>query len=135
MKRLTLAIAGFAALSTGAIARSDTDYPHRDWGQVATLDMSLVEATACIARELNRTGDASVLPVEGGNDIDFAVRPMWGPKMEPWETFKIRSEGGTTTLRVFYRHPVKQKGVSKDVSRLQKQCLRVLNVAQSSAPE
>lgn len=90
--------------------------------------MSLIDATTCIARELNRTGDATVLPVEDGNDIDFAVRPMWGPKMEPWETYKVRAENGLTTLKVFYRHPIKQKAVSKDVVRLQKQCLKVLKI-------
>lgn len=130
MKHL-ITLAGFVILSTPALARSDTDYPHRDWGQVATLDMAVVEATACIARELGRKGDAVVIPMEGGNDIDFAVRPMWGPKMEPWETYKVRSESGVTTLRVFYRHPVKRDGVGKDVARLQKQCLRVSKVEQA----
>lgn len=127
MKHL-IALAGFAVVTAPALARSDTDFPHRDWGQVATLDMTVAEATACIARELSRNGDALVIPVDGGNDIDFAVRPMWGPKMEPWETFKLRSTDGITTLRIFYRHPVKKGGVSKDVARFQKHCLRVRRI-------
>ncbi len=114
--------------SAPASARSDTDYPHRDWGHVATLDMTIADATTCIARELNRNGDALVLPVEGGNDVDFTVHVPWGKKMEPWETFKLRSSGGVTTMRVFYRHPVRQNGVGKDVARLQKRCLKVKSI-------
>lgn len=129
MKALALLLAGFAALvMSQASARSDTDYPHRDWGQVATLDMSLTDATACIVRELNRNSDTSVIPVEGGNDIDVAPHLMWGPKPEPWNTYKLRNVGGVTTLRVFYRHPVKQKTVSKDVAKLQKYCLKIRQI-------
>ncbi|WP_311271033.1 hypothetical protein [Sphingobium sp. WCS2017Hpa-17] len=128
---MKLVIATFScfgiAIAAPSLARSGTDYPHRDWGRVLTLDMSTTDATTCIARELNRTGDAVVLPVEGGNDIDFAVRPIWGPKMEPWETYKVRSVNGATTLRVFYRHPMKPKTVAKDVARLQRQCLKILS--------
>lgn len=116
------------AAPSAAFGRSDTDYPHRDWGKVVTLDMNITEATACLARELNRRGDALVVPVDGGNDIDFTFHVAWGKKMEPWETFKIRTAGGTTTLKVFYRHPVKQSAVDKDIRRLQKQCLKVRQI-------
>lgn len=126
MKHLAIILAGFVAMP--AMAAPDTDFPHRDWGQIATLDMTVDEATSCIARELNRFGDATVLPMAGGNDIDFAAHPMWGPKMEPWQTFKVRSEDGATKLRVFYRHPVKKASVSKDVTRMQKRCLKVQKI-------
>lgn len=129
MKWPALILAGFALTAS---AEKDTDYPHRDWGQVATLDMSVTEATTCIARFLARKGDAIVLPVEGGNDIDFAVRPMWGPKMEPWESFKVRDEAGVTTLRLFYRHPVRKKGAGKDIDRLVKACLKIRSLTPSS---
>ena len=121
-------VASGIMLATGANAGENTDYPHRDWGKIATLDMTLDEATTCIARELARKGDVVVLPVDSGSDIDFAVRPIWGPKMEPWETFKIRQEAGATTLRLFYRHPVTRKGAGKDVVRLQKRCLKVRSI-------
>jgi len=114
-----------AVVATTASARSDTDYPHRDWGQVMTLDMSVADATACIARELGRRADASVIPAEGGNDIDIAPRGLWGPKSEPWQTYKIRSENGTTVLRAFYRHPVRQGAVTKEVAKLGRRCLKL----------
>ena len=104
------------------------DYPHRDWGQVATLDMTVVDATACIAREQDRRGAVLVLPVEGGNDIDFSIDVAWGKKLDPWVRFKIRSIGDVTTLRVFYRRPYKSNRISKDIERLQKECLRVRNI-------
>lgn len=125
MKHL-IALAGFALVTAPALARSDTDFPHRDWGQVATLDMTVAEATGCIARELDRQGSVLVLPVEGGNDIDFSAGGMFGGSVgEPWERFKVRREGDVTTLRVFYRHPFNQKGVGKAVERLGKRCLRI----------
>ncbi len=127
MFRAALAISA-ALAATPALAGADTDYPHRDWGQVATLDMSLIEATSCITRELNRDGDATVIPADGGSDIDFAVRAAWGPKIEPWLTFKLR-EGEATTLRVFYRRPYSQGKVGKEVARLQERCLRVASIA------
>lgn len=128
MKWPALILAGFVA---SASVGPDTDFPHRDWGQVAMLDMTVADATACIARELNRSGSVLVLPVEGGNDIDFTVNVLWGKKMEPWERFKLRGNGPTSTLSLFYRHPVTQKGVGKDIARLQKKCLRVSSMRPS----
>jgi hypothetical protein len=124
MKRLALIL---TLLASPAAAASDTDYPHRDWGQVATLDMTVPEATACIAREKNRQGGTLVIPVEGGNDIDFraATGFFGGTVNEPWQTFKVRSEGGATTLRIFYRHPFSQERMTKDVARLGRKCLKV----------
>ncbi|WP_293875583.1 hypothetical protein [Sphingomonas sp. UBA978] len=125
MKWPILILAGFAATAS---ADKDTDYPHRDWGHVATLDMSVAEATACIARALDKGGSVLVLPVDGGNDIDYSVDVPWGKRPDAWERFKLRNDGATTTLRLFYRHPVSQKGAGKDVERLKKQCLRVSRV-------
>ncbi|WP_395326936.1 hypothetical protein WBP06_09485 [Novosphingobium sp. BL-8H] len=129
MRTPALLLAGFAALATQASARSDTDYPHRDWGKVVTLDMSVTDATACITREMNRNGDATVIPVDGGSDIDVAPHLMWGPKAEPWQTFKVRDEAGSTTMRIFYRHPVKQGANDKAVAKMAKQCLKVREIS------
>jgi len=115
-----------AVVATTASARSDTDYPHRDWGQVMTLDMTVADATACIARELGRRADAIVIPVDSGNDIDVA--PHTWPKSGPWQSYKVRSVGGATLLRSFYRHPVKSKAIDKEVAKLRSQCLRVSHV-------
>lgn len=94
------------------------------------LDMSLSEATACIAREMNRKGITTILPVEGGNDIDFAMN-TW-PKSEPWQTFKLRQVAGGTSMQIFYRHPITQKRLGSLVERLQKHCLKVRSVAEQS---
>lgn len=123
MKHLAIILAGFAA--TPAIAASDTDYPHRDWGQTLTLDMTTADATACIARTMGRHAEAAVIPMDGGNDIDVAPNSLWGPKLEPWTTFKVREAAGVVTLQVFYRHPIKQSSVGKEVARLEKRCLKV----------
>lgn len=129
MRTPALLLAGFAALATQASARSDTDYPHRDWGKVVTLDMSVTEATACIVREMNRNGSATVIPAEGGNDIDWKAGVMFGGTVgEPWQTFKVRSEAGSTTLRIFYRHPVRLGANDKVVAKMRKQCLKVVKV-------
>lgn len=128
MTRIALSLAAALAFAAPAAARSDTDYPHRDWGQVATLDMSVTDATACIARELNRNGEASVIPADGGNDVDYALRVMFGKKMEPWMTFKLREHDGMATMRIFYRHPFKASGIIKQVERLQKHCLKVASI-------
>lgn len=69
MKRFTIAIASLMAVPTVCFAGNND--PHRDWGRTVELDMSLTDATACIAREMSRKGKVLVLPVEGGNDIDF----------------------------------------------------------------
>ena len=123
MKHLAIILIGFAAVP--AIAAPDTDYPHRPWGTVLTLDMSVSDETACIARTMGRHAEAAVIPMEAGNDIDVAPNSLWGPKLEPWMTFKVREEGGAVTMRAFYRHPVKKSSVSKDVARLEKRCLQV----------
>lgn len=124
--RIVLAVLLIASPAI-ASAKSDTDYPHRDWGKELVLDMSLVEATGCITREKGRQGTATVIPAEGGNDIDFKVAPVLfaGPSGEPWETFKLREANGLTTLKVFYRHPYRQGTISKDVTKLAKKCLRI----------
>ena len=124
--KTTIAIL-LASMSGVATAKTDTDYPHRDWGKELVLDMSLIDATACITREKGRQGTATVIPAEGGNDIDFKVAPVLfaGPSGEPWETFKVRESNGVTTLKVFYRHPYRQATISKDMAKLAKKCLRV----------
>jgi hypothetical protein len=122
MKSFLLVLAGMAL---SASVGPDTDYPHRDWGQVVTLDMTVEAATTCIATTLNRDGDVLVVPVDGGSDIAYTLRKMWGPKGEPWERFKVRGEDGGATLRVFYRHPLSVGKITKHVGKLQKRCLKV----------
>ncbi|ALC12475.1 hypothetical protein [Sphingopyxis sp. 113P3] len=130
MTRAFTMLAASLALSASASARSDTDYPHRDWGQVATLDMSVTEATACITRELSRSGSATVIPADGGNDIDFKASSGFfgGTVNEPWQTFKVREVDGSIVLRVFYRHPVNKKRVAKQVEKMRRHCLKVVNI-------
>lgn len=125
MRTPALLIAGFAAIaSTAAIAGNDD--PHRDWGRTLTLDMSLADATACVAREMSRKGKVLVLPVEGGNDVDFFMGSMLGGSAgDAWERFLLRSSGVATTMTVLYRHPATMKWVNKDVERMSKGCLKV----------
>lgn len=106
------------------MAQSGTDYPHRDWGKVAYLNMTAPEAATCIARELGRSSDTAIVPAENGSDIDVTPRVAWGKKHEPWQTFKVRSEG-VTTLRIFYRHPLRSGRNDKDMRRLRRACLIV----------
>lgn len=126
MKRFAIIVVGFV-LASPSHARSEKDYPHRDWGQVLALDMSVDEATACVAREMNRNGSSTVIPVDGGNDIDVkASAGFFGTVGEPWQTFKIRpAPGKRSTLTASYRHPASHKSISKDVERMGKQCLKV----------
>jgi len=126
MIRTTITLAVFALPFTAQSATPD--YPHRDWGQVATLDMSLMDATTCIARQMNRAGDAAIIPAEGGNDIDWTAHVPWGKKMEPWMTFKVRRANDVTTLRVLYRKPIGPGRVAKDVRKMQKHCLKVIKI-------
>jgi len=128
MKKIVLAL-GAASIATAAYARSDTDYPHRDWGKAATLNMSLADATACIAREMGRRGGIVVIPADGGNDIDYSARTGFGGTVdEPWMRFKLSAEGDITGLRVFYRHPVTRRRIGKDVARMQEYCLKVVSI-------
>jgi hypothetical protein len=79
MKRLTLIIAGLSAIAASpATAQSNSRYPHRDWGKVATLNMSVIDATTCILRVLNRGSTATLIPAEGGNDIDLKPGTILG---------------------------------------------------------
>lgn len=133
--RLSVVLLAAAAALTSSVALAGPDYPHRDWGKVATLDMSLTDATTCIARTLNKRGSVLVLPVDGGNDIDFSVGVAWGNQPDPWERFKLREEEGVTTLRVFYRHPIRRGGVDKDVKRLQKHCLKISRIEATSTQD
>lgn len=130
MIRTTITLAALA-LTPAATAAPDTDYPHRDWGQVATLDMSLSDSAACLTRELARQyGHTLPIQVDGGTDIDAGPGPnMFGVPYEPWLRFKIRNEASATTLRVFYRHPVSQKQVSKLVQKMSKRCLKVRSIS------
>jgi hypothetical protein len=114
------------AVLTGPMAK-DTDYPHRDWGQVATLDMTVAEATACIARQMDREGSVLILPVDGGNDLDYTAGTMFGSVNEPWVRFQVRA-APSTTLRISYRKPVGQKWLRRVMRNFQKSCLRVTNV-------
>lgn len=117
---------GFAINS---LEKKDTDYPHRDWGQIATLNMTPAEAAACIARQLSRDNDR-VLPiaVDGGIDIDAGPEGFFGVVNEPWERYQVRSENGQTTLRVFYRHPANRRNISRVVRRMGTRCLKVIEV-------
>lgn len=128
MIRTIITLAAIFAVTSPALAQNP-DHPHRDWGKVATLDMPLIDATSCIGRELNRAGDAMIVPVEGGNDIDWTAHVPWGKKMEPWMTFQLRGAGDRTILRVLYRRPIGPGRVSKDITKMQKRCLKVESIA------
>lgn len=130
MTWLALILAGFAA--TGS-AEVDKDQPHRDWGQVATLDMSVADATACIIRAKSRGGAATqIIPTEGGNDIDFRASAglFGGAVWKPWITYQLRRSGEGSTLTVLYRHPYRQGGINKDIGNLAKACLRISRQSQ-----
>ena len=128
MKRLAIILAGFATVP--AHAGPDTDYPHRDWGKVAILDMTVAEATACVAREMRRHGPVLSIGAEGGNDIDWTPGGLFqSGGAEPWITFRIRSEHDQTRLRVLYRHPIIAKGVDGYIKKLEKRCLKVARIS------
>lgn len=130
MRTPALLLTGFAALiATTATAGPETDFPHRDWGKIATLDMNQADASACVARAMDREGSVLVLPVDGGNDIDFSPGGLFGATTgEPFLRFKVRGGGSTSSLRVFYRHPIKQKLAGRYVEKLQKRCLKVRQI-------
>jgi hypothetical protein len=90
--------------------------------------MTLADATTCVARTMDREGSVLVLPVEGGNDLDYSAGTMFGGSVnEAWATFAIRG-GQTSTLRISYRHPVNQKWLRRVMRNLQKRCLRVRQI-------
>ncbi|WPZ05664.1 hypothetical protein [Pelagerythrobacter marinus] len=122
---MTRALTLLAALtSTAAIA--GPDYPHRDWGQTLALDMTATEATACMARELDRQGEALIVPAEGGSDIDFSSDAMFGGAVgEPWIRFQIREDDDATTLSALYRHPVNKRWIARVLRNAEKRCLKV----------
>ena len=92
------------------------------------LDMTVIDATACIARELGRSNDILVIPMDGGNDIDIAPHPLWGRKLEPLLTYKLRTAEDFTKLTILYRHPFKPKVIDKDLRSLQRHCLKVTTI-------
>lgn len=125
MKRTVIA-ALTCLIATPALADEDTDYPHRDWGQVATLNMTETEAIACVTRQLSRTyGRVTPIPAEGGTDIEGGPGGgIFGTAHDPWVSYQVRG-GEATTLRVFYRHPLSAKNISRDVRRMSERCLLV----------
>lgn len=111
-------------------AATDTDFPHRDWGKIASLDMPFDEAQACIARELDKTGSVLVLPVDSGSDIDFSIggsilTPNTG---EPYLRFKLRRIEHEITLRAYYRRPLSLKGLNGTVEALGRKCLKIARI-------
>lgn len=131
MTRALLTLAAAMAFAPVAIASPDTDYPHRDWGQVATLDMSLADATTCVTRGIARTYERVItVPVEGGTDIDAGPGGgFFGVAHDPWVRLMVREDAGAVTLRAFYRHPVSRKDVGKIIEKLKKRCLKVASIA------
>jgi hypothetical protein len=129
MKRISLLLALTAAPASAGFGNNS---PHRDWGHTITLDMTLNDAAACIAREMSRHGRVLILPVEGGNDIDFHANAGFATSTEAWETFKLREEGGSVTLRALYRHPFTSTRVDSDVARLGNRCLISAQMGHSS---
>lgn len=119
------ALVGFVAL--GAAQGADTDYPHRDWGQTVTLDMTAPEAAACITRQMARLyGRVIPVPAEGGTDIEGGPGGgFFGTAHDPWVSYQVRSAANVTTLRVFYRHPISQKNIGRDVRRMGAKCLKI----------
>lgn len=128
MKIVTLILLAVAA---PASAKEDTDYPHRDWGQVATLDMTPNEAAACVTRQLSRQfGRVTPVPAEGGTDIEGGPGGgVFGVAHDPWVSYHVRAEGQAATLRVFYRHPVSQKNLTRDVRRMGEKCLKIAKLS------
>lgn len=127
MTRTALSLAAYLAFVPVANAAPETDFPHRDWGKVATLDMTLPDATTCVTRGLARSYARIIpMPAENGTDIDGGPGGgVFGVPADPWVRAKVRQEGDVVTLRMFYRHPVSQKQVEKVVRRLEKHCLKV----------
>jgi len=131
MRSIAILLAGFAvATASVALAGPETDFPHRDWGNVATLDMPAADAVSCIAREMDKSGSVLVLPTTGGTDIDYTLSGglMNQNAGEPYMRFKVRADAAGVTLRAFYRRPLSQKATDKTIAGLQKRCLRVEKV-------
>lgn len=95
--------------------------------------MSMNDATACIARGMQKKGPTLVLPQDGGTDIDFTPGGFlgWG-QPEAWMRFKVRAVNGETVMRIFYKRPLSEKVTSKHVARLRKDCLHIAKLVPSS---
>ncbi|MEY4056180.1 MAG: hypothetical protein RL519_1515 [Pseudomonadota bacterium] len=131
MIRPSITVIAVIAFASSASAAPDTDYPHRDWGKVAVIDMSLPDATTCVIRGIARTYERVVpASVDGGTDIDAGPGGgLFGIAHDPWLRLMVREIDGDVTLRVFYRHPVSQKQVNKLVSKIQERCLKVRSIS------
>lgn len=127
MKRL---IPLAALIVSPAFASADTDYPHRDWGKVATLDMTASDATTCVTHELARQFERIIpVPTDGGAEIDGGPGGgFFGVAHDPWVRYKIRTEGGAVLLRISYRHPISQGTIERDVRRMSERCLKVRRI-------
>ena len=126
---MTLSILIIAAVM--APAPGGSDQPHRDWGQIATLDMSVTDATACIMRATSRGGaSAQIIPADGGNDIDYrAAAGLFGGSVgKPWITYQVRQAGSGSLLTILYRHPYRQSMAAKQFRDLRKRCRKVASV-------
>ncbi|SMC97193.1 hypothetical protein SAMN06272759_11517 [Novosphingobium sp. B1] len=78
---------------------------------------------------MDREGSVLVLPVDGGNDIDFSPGGLFGTTTnEPILRYKVRADGSVSTMQLFYRHPVSQKLAGRYVEKLQKRCLKVRQI-------
>jgi hypothetical protein len=128
---MKLLIVAFAGIAASASAKQDTDYPHRDWGQVATIDMTATEAAACLTRQLSRQfGRVTPVPAEGGTDIEGGPGGgFFGTPHDPWVSYQVRGQASGSTLRVFYRHPISQGNISRDVRRMGEKCLKIAKLS------
>lgn len=136
MKRAIISLATIWFSMGTAFASADTDYPHRDWGRVAILDMTPAEATSCVAQGISRSFERVLpIPVEKGTDIDAGPGGgFFGVSHDPWVRLKIRQEEGGVTLHAFYRHPLSQERIGKEIARMQKRCLKVRSIQPKEIP-
>ncbi len=128
MKWPAIILAGFALTAS---AEKDTDYPHRDWGRVVTLNMPLAAATACVTRQVSKLyGRVTPVPAEGGTDVEGGPGGgLFGVAHDPWVSYQVRGAANGSVLRVFYRHPVSQKTISREVKRMGEKCLQIASIA------
>jgi hypothetical protein len=114
----------FVAASSAAAApvtETRKGFPHRDWGEVATIDLPIDLAQSCVVQQLMTSGRVVSLPVENGSDVYFAVHSLManGP---PYVRFMLRKHEDKTHLRALYRRPFGRGTVSGFVADLQAMC-------------
>jgi hypothetical protein len=105
-----------------ATSNAESPTPMRPFAEAIVTKVKMMEAQACATRDIAHYGQAVVVPVDGGVEIDELTRTLVTSPSDPRFRLRVTDNGEDRKIEAFYRHPVSAKLVAWRLAKMKRTC-------------